>query len=160
MKKARLIMSASMLTLAGFTAMTFSSCTKDEDCAPGLEGKNCDVEIRTPMLGTYNATDVNDADATDIWTYTPVVTANASVSIVNISNFGDFYEGQEIVTSNVSKNGDNISFTIPSQIPDDEGNEVNGSGTFNVETGKVNINYTLTSPGGDKLNYTGSWTKQ
>jgi len=159
MKKARLIISASMLTLAGFTALTLTSCSKDEDCAPGLEGKNCDVEIRTPMLGTYNATDVNDEDANDIYTYTPVISTNASVSIVNISNFGDFYQGQEIVTSNVSKSGDNISFTIPSQKPDDI-NEVSGSGTYNVDNKKIEINYTLTSALGDKVNYHGTWTKQ
>lgn len=159
MKKARLIISASMLTLAGFTALTLTSCSKDEDCAPGLEGKNCDVEIRTPMLGTYTATDTNDEDPTDIQAYTPVITKNSSVSIVNISNFGRFFEGQEIVTSNVTKSGDNVNFTIPVQNPANDEYEVSGSGTYNSKNSEITINYTL-SNGSSNLNYHGTWTKQ
>jgi len=53
MKKARLILSASLLALAGFT-LTFSSCTKDEESCPvGKEGKKCDTEVRTKYYNTY-----------------------------------------------------------------------------------------------------------
>ncbi|HET8574266.1 MAG TPA: hypothetical protein VFL76_10385 [Edaphocola sp.] len=158
MKKARLILSASMIALMGLSAVTFSSCSKDDDCAVGYTGKNCDQEIRTPMLGTYNATDKNDADPTDVSTYTLTITEGATTPVVNIHGFGDFFTNTEIVTSNVSESGDNISFTIPSQLPDDV-YTVSGSGTYNSKSQTITINYSL-SDGSQIKNYTGTWTQQ
>ena len=159
MKKARLILSASMFALAGLTAISFSSCSKDEDCLEGWEGKNCDVEVRAPMLGTYNATDILTATDERI-PYSPVISKNSTVSIINISKFSDFFtSSSEIVTSNVSKSGSNINFTIPRQKPDGL-YEVSGSGTYNTNTNTIEISYTLESPLGDIDNYTGTWTKQ
>jgi len=60
MKKARFIITASMVALMGLSAFTFSSCTKDDqECAVGLEGKNCDQQVRTKYYNTYrgNGTD-------------------------------------------------------------------------------------------------------
>lgn len=161
MKKARLILSASMIALMGISAVTFSSCTKDsEDCAVGYTGKNCDQEIRTPMLGTYNATDVNDANSADIQTYNPTITVNNTVSVVNISKFGNFFGNSELVTSNISEDGDNISFTIPAQKPDNV-YTVSGSGEYNASTKKITIHYAITDPvTGNILNYTGTWSQQ
>lgn len=160
MKKVRLILSASMIALMGISAVTFTSCTKDDDCAVGYTGKNCEDEIRMPMLGTYNATDVNDGDASDVQTYTPTITKNGSVSIVNISKFGGFFSNSELVTSNVQEEGDNISFTIPSQKPDNV-YTVSGSGEYNNKTGKITIHYAITDPvSGVILNYTGTWNQQ
>lgn len=158
MKKARLILSASMIALMGLSAVTFSSCSKSEDCAVGYTGKNCDVEIRTPMLGTYNATDKNDADPTDVQTYTLSITTGATTPVVNIHSFGNFFSNTEIVTSNVTESGDNISFTIPSQLPDGS-YTVSGSGTYNSKSKTITINYSISS-GTQILNYTGTWTKQ
>ena len=72
MKKARLILSASMLSIAAFSAVTFTSCSKDDDCAAGYEGSDCKDEIREAMIGTFNATDVDVEDNTP-YAYTPVV---------------------------------------------------------------------------------------
>lgn len=161
MKKVRLILSASMIALVGISAVTFSSCTKDSgDCAVGYTGKNCDKEIRTPMLGTYNATDVNDANSADVYAYNPVISVNNSVSVVNISNFGDFFHNAQLVTSNVSEDGDNISFTIPSQKPDNV-YTVSGTGTYNSNTKKITVNYAITDPVSAQIkNYTGTWNQQ
>lgn len=160
MKKARLILSASMIALMGLSAVTFSSCTKDsEDCAVGYTGKNCGDEIRTPMLGTYNATDVDDATGVAEDPYNPVISANSSVSIVNIQYLTGLFTVNEIVTSNVKQDGDNISFTIPSQKPDNV-YTVSGSGTYNPSTKKININYAVVSPSGVINNYTGTWNQQ
>lgn len=159
MKKVRVISTAAMLALLSVGSMTFVSCDKSEDCALGYEGKNCDVEIRKEMLGTYNATDVNDADATDVYTYQPIVSNGASVAIVNVSKFGDFFTNTEIVTANVTKSNDVISFTIPSQKPDNV-NTVSGTGSYNVSTKKLTVNYSLTNVAGQVVNYTGNWTKQ
>lgn len=160
MKKVRVLSSAAMVALMSFGAMTFVSCDKTEDCVAGYEGKDCDVEIRKEMIGTYNATDVNDADASDVETYNPVVSNGSTVTVVNIAKFGNFFTGSgEIVTSNVTKSNDVISFTIPSQQPDNV-YTVTGSGSYNVSTKKLTVNYTLTNALNQTLNYTGNWTKQ
>lgn len=159
MKKARLILSASLLTIGTFSAMTFSSCSKDDKiCNTGYEGDNCDVEIREQMIGSYDAVDIKSTDGTTK-TYIPVISKNASVTVINIAEFGDFFSGgSEIVTSNVTKSGDVISFTIPEQQPDAI-YTVSGSGTYNVTTKKIAIAYTL-SNGVASSNYTGTWTKK
>ncbi len=158
MKKARLILSASLLTIGTFSAMTFSSCSKDDKvCNTGYEGKNCDVEIRQEMIGTYNATDIDVSNNTP-YAYTPVISKNASVTVINIANFGDFFSNTELVTSNVSKSGSVISFTIPAQKPDNV-YQVTGNGSYNVTTKKLDIQYTLDN-GVTSKNYTGTWTKQ
>ncbi|MBL7704104.1 MAG: hypothetical protein JNM21_01030 [Taibaiella sp.] len=159
MKKVRVISTAAMFALLSVGSMTFMSCDKTEDCVLGYEGKDCDVEIRKEMLGTYNATDVNDADATDVYTYQPTVASGASVAIVNVSKFGDFFTNTEIVTANVTKSNDVISFTIPTQKPDNV-NTVAGSGSYNVSTKKLTVSYSLTNVAGQVVNYTGNWTKQ
>lgn len=160
MKKARLILTTSMVALMGLSAITLSSCSKDDDCPAGYEGKDCATEIRTPMLGTYNATDENVTNPNNSPDpYNPVISTNASITVVNIKSFSDFFTGSEIVTSNVSKSGDNISFTIPAQKPDNV-YEVSGSGTYNVSTKTINIQYSLKDPVGQIDNYTGVWTKQ
>lgn len=160
MRKARLILSASLLTIGTFSAVTFSSCSKDDQqCAAGYEGKNCETQYRLEMVGTYNATDVDDVTGTS-FPYTPVISANTTSStptIVTIANFGDFYSNTELVTSNLSKSGSIISFTIPAQKPDNV-YQVTGNGTFNTQTKKIDIHYTLDN-GVTTKNYTGVWTK-
>lgn len=158
MKKARLILSASMIALVGLSAVTFSSCSKNDDCAVGYTGKNCDEEIRTPMLGTYLAVDVEDQTGNIVPSYNPTISTNSSVSIVNISNFWGLFTGNEIVTSNVKEDGDNISFTIPSQKPDGY-YTVQGSGEYNSNTKKISINYSIANDTAI-INYTGTWTQQ
>ena len=159
MKKAKLILTASMFALMGMSALTMTSCGKnDKVCDAGYEGKDCDIQTRTPMLGTYNATDVQTIGGAT-FTYNPAITTNNTVTVVNISKFGDFFTGAELVTSNIAKSGDIISFTIPNQKPDGV-YTVSGSGAFNISTKKITIEYSLTSPGGTIDNYTGNWTMQ
>lgn len=157
MKKVRMITSAAMLALMAVGTVSMTSCTKDE-CAAGYEGKDCTTEIRAVMMGSYNATDVNDADATEVYSYVAVATPGATVTIANLSNFGDFFGTGEIVTSNVTKTGNDISFTIPAQKPDGV-YTVSGQGTYNTSTKKATVKYAL-SNGVATTNYTGTWSKQ
>lgn len=164
MKKVRVMSSAALLALMSLGTVTMMSCEKTEDCPIGLEGKDCDVEIRTELKGTYNATDVNDTDASDVEVYTPVIGDGATVAVVNFSKFGNTFTGTgEIVTANLTKSGDVISFSIPDQIPPNQGTiivSVKGSGSYNVSTKKLTVQYTLTNEAtSQKLNYTGNWTK-
>ncbi|MNS38565.1 MULTISPECIES: hypothetical protein [Edaphocola] len=156
MKKIRIIASAALLSVTALGAVTLSSCTK-EDCAIGYEGSDCTTEIREQMIGTFNATDVDNSTGTP-YTYTPVVSKNNSVTVVNIANFGDFFTNTELVTSNVTKSGNTISFSIPAQKPDNI-YTVTGSGQYDVSTKKVTITYSLDN-GVSIKNYTGTWTKQ
>lgn len=159
MKKVRLIASALLLSATAIgTITTVTSCGSDEACAVGYEGKDCTTEIRTALLGTYNASDVNDADASDSEAYIASVTASSAVSNVNIANFGDFFSNSQIVIAGVSKSGNTISFTISAQQPDNL-YTVSGSGTFDTSTKKINIKYSLKNAAGQILNYTGTWTK-
>lgn len=67
MKKVRLMTTAALVAIAGFTTISLTSCTKDEVvCAVGLEGKNCDQEVREDYYNTYRG------DGVDSWgdTYT------------------------------------------------------------------------------------------
>lgn len=163
MKKARFILSASMIALMGISAITFSSCSKSDDCAVGYTGSGCKDEIRTPMLGVYLANDANDLTGAPLPAYNATISTNPSVSIVNISNFSGLFSSQnEIVTANVKTDGNNISFTIPSQKPDGM-YEVSGSGTFDSQNNQIAISYEVTQPdslGGQTINYHGTWTKQ
>lgn len=157
MKKVRVISTAAMLALLSVGSMTFVSCSKTEDCAVGYEGKDCNVEIRTAMIGTYDAEDVRGGVNKN---YVAKVSANSgNVTVVNIEDFGDFFSGNtEIVTSNISKTGNNISFTIPSQKPDGI-YTVEGSGTYDATSKKITITYSI-SDGVQVNNATGTWTKR
>lgn len=146
-----------MIALLGLSTVTFTSCSSDDDCPIGMTGKNCDEEIRTPMLGEYRAVDVNNNNANDEARYDVVLKTGASVTVVNIQGFGDFFT--EIVTSNVQKNGDNISFTIPAQDPDGDNYFVSGAGEYNAKTKTISITYSLDN-GSQVLNYAGEWTKK
>lgn len=161
MKKARLILSTSLVALAASTSI-ISCGGKDESCAAGYEGKNCDVEIREQLLGTYDANDVRTA-TNETKVYTPTITKHGTVTVVNIQQFGAFFSGSaELVTSNVTKAGNVITFDIPNQKPDGE-YTVAGKGTYDISSKKVAITYTLTEPeseGGRIINSTGNWTKK
>lgn len=54
MKKVRLMTTAALVAIAGFTTISLTSCTKDDVvCAVGLEGKNCDQEVREKYYNSY-----------------------------------------------------------------------------------------------------------
>lgn len=89
MKKARLILTASMLTIFGFTAVTLSSCNKDETCPVGYEGKDCKELTRDKFLGDWQG-----EDKCDLGTY-PIdleikasTTSEINATIVNPGGFG------------------------------------------------------------------------
>lgn len=163
MKKTRLFFTAALLSVGAFSAVTMTSCSKDDQiCNAGYEGDNCDVEIRTKMLGTYTAADVNNADASDAPSYVTQITTNATVTVVNITNFsGGASQGgfANLVTSNVVATDNGVSFTIPDQVPDNDLYHVSGSGTYTTATKKISIIYTITNPTGATNNYTGTWSQ-
>ena len=104
MKKARLILSASLLTVGTFAAITFTSCSKDEVCPVGYTGKDCKTLVRDQFIGVYVGTE-QCTIGTDQYTVTIVANSdNVKVTMTNIYN--DNYTAIGTVT------GDNtISFS-------------------------------------------------
>lgn len=65
MRKARLILSASLLTIGAFSAVTFSSCSKDDKvCNTGYTGSDCKTEVRASYNNTYRGNGSDNAGGT------------------------------------------------------------------------------------------------
>jgi hypothetical protein len=163
MKKTRLFLAASLLTIGAFSTTIMTSCDKDDKiCDAGYEGDDCNVEVRAKMIGSYTAADVNTADASDAPSYVAQISNGNAVTVVNIANFsggGSVGGFSNLVVSNIESSGDGVSFSIPTQTPDNDGYSVSGSGNFNATTKKITIQYTIANPVGQTNNYTGTWTK-
>jgi hypothetical protein len=160
MRKARLILSASLLTIGTFSALTFSSCSKDDvACNTGYEGKNCDVEIRAKFVGTWSASDRKE-DGTQLPAYTANIVRNpSSIEKLNIGGFSGLPSNGGFA-ADVIVSASGTTFTIPTQQPDSDGFTVQGNGTINSAGNSITVNYTITKVStGASLNYTGTWSK-
>lgn len=152
MRKARLILSASLLTIGTFSAMTFSSCSKDDVvCPTGMEGKNCDVQMRTKFIKTWSA---NETSGTDQLVYSCTIAAGAAINQVVISStFSENFFDNNI---NATVNGNTI--TISNQKPDGGASlySVEGQGTY--AGGEISWNYIIIQDGtGNKITTNGVW---
>jgi len=152
MKKARLILSASMLSIAAFSAVTFTSCSKDdESCPAGMEGKDCNTESRAKFIKTWSASD--EVGSGSPLVYTCNITKGTNVNQVLISNSfaGNFFDNA--IKATVEEN----TITIASQAPDAGGDyKVSGSGTYSG--GQITWNYLIIeSSTGDEQSYSGIW---
>ena len=98
MKKARLILSASLLTLGAFSAITFSSCSKDDVCPVGYTGEDCKTLVRDQFIGVYVGT---EQCTTGDDSYTITITANSDNVKVTMTNiYNDNYTAIGTVTGN------------------------------------------------------------
>jgi len=151
MRKARLILSASLLTIGTFSAVTFSSCSKDDPiCPTGMEGKNCDVEMRTKFVKTWSASDVVNGNQL---VYSCTIAKGININSVTISNtFADNFFSNNI---NATVNGNTI--TVAKQTPDANGDfSVSGQGTY--QNGQIVWTYLIVEDAsGDDQNYSGTW---
>lgn len=151
MKKARLILSASLLTIAAFTSVTMVSCSKDDDCEVGYTGNNCKTEVRASYYNTYRGTATDNqggtytdwalrfssggTDATklklevlnnvnaNVFLFDAVLTSNSSYEIVGKTIDGFDYVGNGSISDN------NASLTLTETDP--TGVEVTYVYTFN-----------------------------
>ncbi|PSK88821.1 hypothetical protein [Taibaiella chishuiensis] len=160
MKKARLLLTASMLTIAGFASVTLTSCSKDDKiCNEGYEGSNCDVEVRTKFLGQWSAQDRKE-DGTQLPAYTANVVKNpSSISKMNIGGFSGIPSNGGFA-ADVIVSASGTTFTIPPQEPDADGFSVEGNGFINSAGNSITVNYNITKISTGQVNkYTGTWTK-
>lgn len=149
MKKARLILTASLLTVGTFAAVTFSSCSKDEVCPVGYTGKDCKTLVRNNFLGTWNGSDICTSG-----TYNITLTIGASSNEINalVSNPGGF-GGTVTITGVVTDNN-----TLKFSNQDVGGSRtLNGTMTFTGST--MSFNYSVQGIATTD-NCNGSYTKQ
>jgi hypothetical protein len=168
MKSIRNIALSALLTLGAFSAVTYTSCNKDEckdvvcqnggscvdgtcQCATGYEGTNCETEIRTKFVKTWTAKDT-EVGGPALPVYTSPISKGAAVTDVLISDFSDEYFIND-VKATISGN----TITIPSQTPDNDNYKVSGTGTYNATDKKITWTYTITDPLGAIISYTGTW---
>ena len=129
MKKARLILSASLLTVGTFAAITFTSCSKDEVCPVGYTGKDCKTLVRDQFIGVYVGTE-QCTIGTDQYTVTVVANSdNVKVTMTNIYN--DNYTAIGTVTGDntISFNGSQSGATF--------------SGTGTIAGNQLTLDYTV-----------------
>lgn len=161
MKKARLILSAALLTVGGFSTLTMTSCGKDEViCETGYEGDDCKTEKREKFIGLWSAQDTKVGGA-DLPAYVANITKNSgNISQINIGGFSGIPQNGGFV-ANVIASSDGQSFSIPTQEPDNDGYQVRGNATLDATKTKLTVEYTITEVStNDAISYTGTWTKQ
>ena len=152
MKKARLILSASMLSIAAFSAVTFSSCSKDDTCETGYERVDGDcVPSSNKFIGSYSVKE-NCSESGEVGPYTAQITQSSTDKVkISLVNFGDF-------SATITINGtvDQNLLTIPQQTV--SGYTIAGTtGTYN--NGVITIAYSVTTATTDET-CSATWTKQ
>lgn len=119
-------------------------------CDPGYEGANCATETRAKFIGSYSASENGSVTGAANFSLT-IVNNPTDVTKIRITNFWDNFVNP--VNAVVSGN----SITIPSQIPDNDGYAVSGTGTINGTT--ITITYVVVNQGLTD-NVTGTWSRQ
>lgn len=152
MKKARLILSASLLTIAAFTSVTMVSCSKDDDtCPTGYEGNKCETLSSAKFVGSYSVQeDCSVSGAVGPYSTTIVQSTTNQVNIL-LNDFGDF-SATITVTGSVDQN----ALTISSQTV--AGYTISGNGSYS--NGVISITYTVQDPTGGQESCNATWTKQ
>ena len=149
MRKARLILSASLLTVGTFAAVTFSSCSKDEVCPVGYTGKDCKTLVRNNFLGSWSGSDICGSG-----TYNINLTVGASSNEINalVSNPGGF--GAAVTITGVVTSDNTLKFTSQ-----DVGGSRSLTGTMTFTGSSMAFSYSVQGIATtDQCN--GSYTKQ
>lgn len=138
MKKARLILSASMFALMGMSAITFSSCSKDEKvCEAGYEGKDCKTLSRDKFIGSWKGAE-ECTIGTDNYTISITAATGSEVKIIysNVYNQDFTATGTMTGPNGFSFNGDASG-----------GVTFSGTATHDAGTGRLTVNYSVETGG-------------
>ena len=169
MKSLRLVALSALLTVGAFSAVVYTSCSKDAcsgvtcqnggtcsggncTCPTGYEGTNCETKSITKLIKVWSASDAQVSPALTLPTYTSAIVAGATVNGVTISNFSNSFFTHD-VTATLSGN----TITIGTQTPDNDTFSVSGTGTYDPTSAHISWNYTLTNPQNVTRSYTGTW---
>lgn len=175
MKSIRNIAFSVLLTLGAFSAVTYTSCNKDEckdvvcnnggtcnetdgscTCPTGYEGTNCDNLTRDKFVGTWTGSDACVTNGQNN-TYNITMTINKSTQAIQalINNPGGF--GTAITINGVVTATDKLSFTT--QSVGGNGRILNGTMTL-TSANNLKFEYTVTETGGTSSTCTGNYAKQ
>lgn len=146
MKSIRNIAFAAIMTIGAFSAVTYTSCNKDEckgvecanggtcingtcSCPTGYEGALCDVLSRDKFIGTYTGSETCDAGTDN---YTITISANSDKIKLTLTNlYNDNY------TATCTMTGTN-SFSFSGTQ-----SGVTFTGTGSLATTQLTVNYSL-----------------
>lgn len=133
MKKARLILSASVLALA---TLTITSCGKDDEgCNVGYEGSDCKTLSRDKFVGIWKLDEVCTT-GDDNYSLTITAGSNGDLSLIMTNVYNDNYTATATVTGN---NSIKFSGTASGNV------SFNGTGIYE-NGGNLTINYTISDP--------------
>ena len=140
MKKTRLFLAAALLTIGGFSMVTMSSCSKDDEtCNVGYEGKDCKTLSRTKFIGQWQGHEQCTVGTDDyVITLTPSSTGDITLVYSNV------YDQQFTATGTMTgPNGFTFSGTAAVT-----GGTANFSGTVTLDpsTGILTSTYNVSSP--------------
>ena len=166
-----------LATFMAFGLMFVAACNqdkcKDKDCGNGdcsdIDGTcicatgfdtdangSCTVPSRNKVVGTYSVAEVAGGQAQAAYDVSiSSVTTNSQINEIGILNFFDTYK-----TKNVQAFVSGNSIDIPSQIPNNDGISVRGSGTYSTNgSGKavLTMTYVITDSQGP-INCTATFT--
>jgi hypothetical protein len=115
-----------LLTVSAFSAVTMTSCKKDDD-------------ETNPLLGTYSVVESCGGS------YTQSITQSASAtSSIQFSNLGNFTD-PAVVTASYSKNSNGTYSVAFTNAADASGRKFTGTGLTTDNTNKIlNVSYTVT----------------
>ncbi|RYZ40096.1 MAG: hypothetical protein EOP49_29790 [Sphingobacteriales bacterium] len=159
---------AGLMTLGAFSAVTYTSCNKDECkdvecqnggtcsggncvCPSGYEGTSCETLSIVKFAKTWTASD--QTGSTNL-VYSVVIVPGSAVGTAIIANeFSD-----ELFFNSIDATVDKNVITIPDQKPDVNGDyRVEGEGVYQAN-GSIVWNYTITRISTNELQiYTGVW---
>ncbi|MBN8671717.1 MAG: calcium-binding EGF-like domain-containing protein [Chitinophagales bacterium] len=167
MKSIRNVALSALLTIGAFSAITYTSCNKDEckdvvcknggtcaagvcSCPTGYEGTNCETVSRDKFVGNWSG-----SDACTSGTYTIALSVAKSTNDINalVNNPGGFGGTVQITGTVTGKN--TLSFTNASV---GGGRTLTGSMTFNGNA--MTFAYTVTPATGSADVCNGTYTKQ
>lgn len=140
MKKARLILAASLLTIGGFATVTMSSCSSDDKvCNTGYEGDDCKTLSRAKFIGQWQGDEVCTV-GTDNYTITITASSESEIKIVysNVYNDPSNYTAVGTMTG---PNGYSFSGTAANGVT------FSGTGTYDSGTGRMIVNYKVETAG-------------
>ena len=169
MKSIRLMALSALVTIGSFSAVVYTSCTKDAckgvtcqnggtcsggtcTCPTGYEGTNCETKSRDKIIKIWSASDAQVSPSVTLPTYTSSIAAGTAVTDLKISSFSNTFFTHD-VTATLSGN----SITIGQQTPDNDTFSVSGTGTYDPTTKKITWSYAITNPRNVTLNYSGTW---
>lgn len=134
MKKARLILTASLLTIGAFSTVTFTSCSKDDKvCATGYEGEDCKTLSRTKFVGSWRGTEECTA-GDDNYTIQIAAGTGNDLSLIYSNVYNQNFTATGTVTG---PNGFTFEGTGAGSVT------FSGTAVYNASTGQLVVDYKI-----------------